>query len=243
MIDLRNPPRFSDGKPHYVPDIFPSGMVSNYTGVSDDVSNGVKFAGTEFSKAYVMGGSDSIEFQFIEWSYLAGGMVFYDGGKPGDKVSFSIYAPATVGTSNPGAGNYLKYEIAPNTHVYIPYPNGGWDLDLSEKLNGNVTFTKVVPVPAPGNNTGWFDWDPDTETVSINVTGKGGYNLIDQPISLATFVSKIPLIGNGEVPLVIPAVKPMRVLAHWIHKVVIVNNSDKALDVGWILYLGKKNAV
>jgi len=243
MIDLRNPPRFLDGKPHYVPNIFPSGALSNYTGVSDDVVNGVKFAGVEFSKSYTTGVSDIVEYQFIEWSYLVGGMTFYTGGKVGDKISFSLYAPATVGIENPGAGSFMKYVISPNTHIYIPYPNGGWDLDIDVKLNANVDFTKVVPIPAPGENTGYFDWDPITETMSVNFNGDGRYNLIDQPMLLAMFISKIPLIGSGQIPLMLPAVKPMRILPHWIHKITIVNSSDKDLEVGWILYLGKRNSV
>jgi hypothetical protein len=236
-------PQDVDGRKYTAPNLFPLGVLTNFCGASDDVAAGT--VGTELLAFETDAqGDDVTEFQFVQWSYLAGGHLAYAGFVLGDHISLTVYSPATAGTENVGAGDYNKVEVGGGVHVFVPTTpgTGNWDLDLAEKQNANVAFTKVRPVPAPGS-TGYFDWDPDTETVTVNTAGTGGYHLFDAAIDLNEFVTKLPLLGTDHFPLIVPAVKPIRVLPHWVFKVTLHNTSAKQIQLVATLYRARANAL
>lgn len=237
-------PVTSDGKPIFLPQLFPGDVIPLFLGCADDPITGIRFGGTRFAVATSLAEDVVVEWQFIEWVYLAGGNVWATGQDVNDWISYEMSAPATVGTSNPGAGGFNKVTVAAGVNLYVPAVNGNWDLNLTEKLNANVGFTKVVPVPSEdveGNGTGFFDWSADTEVVTLNIEQKGHFNLFDVEIKLAKHVQKVPLLG-GHVDFTVPATKPKRILAHWKNKAIIHNDSAKLLKVAWYQYGARKKA-
>jgi len=241
MVDLKRPPMSSDNRPYTAPNMFPMGYLTEFTGVGDDVTNGVIGGGALLALSSTIVEEKDLSFQFIRRFYLAGGAATWKGAVLGDWVRFGLHAPATVGTSNPGAGAYVKVEVAPSSgmHVYVPHPTaqGNWDLNLTEKLNSKVGFTKVVPVPA-SNQDGFFDWDMNTGDVALNVLQKGRYNLFDFDVPMHTFVQKVSIIGESSQLFTVPAVKPYLCLPHWHIKLTINNSTAKILDLGAMIYRG-----
>ena len=235
-------PKSDDGKIYVAPNIFPIGVLTNFCGVSDDIENGIAGGGDLLLLASSSAGETNKYFRYIEWTYLAGGHVMFTGADFGDWCSFLVYCPPTDGASNPGNGMYNKYPVKSGVNMYIPANgDGNWDLNLKEKENPNVRFTKVKPVPATG--TGFFDWDENTEDVTLNPSGNGGYNLFDVAIPLSEFVSKIPLLGDDSISLIVPAIKPIRILAHWGYKVTLYNSSNKYLKLAALFYRAKQNVL
>ena len=241
LPDIKEP-RALDGKLYVSPDMWQIGTITNFTGAADDVTNGI--VGTDLLAMESTQVEDKEKtFQFIEISYIAGGHIQYNGAVFGDHVSFRTVVPGTAGTSV-GAGNgaYAKSPIGGGLSVFVPYPGGGWDLDLTEKENAHVSFTKVRPVPSPGNH-GFFDWNEDTEAVTVNAQQKGTYHLIDGDVVINKFVTRIAIIGSDHFPLTVPAVRPVRLLPHWRHVVTLHNSTAKTLQLAAMLYRGKWNSV
>ena len=237
-------PKTDDDRPYYAPNLFPLGALTDFRGVADDVTNGVERAGSLFTLTTSSAEDVNLEFQFIKYGYIAGGHIQYKGAVLGDYVSYAIHSPATVGTENTGAGAYDKYQVGAGAYMYIPNATttGDWDLNLTEKLNANVDFTKVAPVPAPAGD-GFFDWNEVTEAVTLNALQKGKYNLFDFDVTLGRFVNNVPLLGDDHFPLTVPAVKPVKLLPHWHHKVTLHNSTAKQLDMAWIVYRAAMNSL
>lgn len=233
-------PQAADGKLYVSPDMWPLGTLTNFTGAADDVANGVEgadFLGLESTQVE----DKTKTLQFIVPSYLAGGHIQYKGGVLGDHISFKTLVPGTVGTDvGAGQGSYAKAPIGGGINVFVPYPGGGWDLNLTEKENANVAFTKVRPVPAPGSD-GFFDWNPATGVVTVNAVQKGGFNLLDADIVINELVTKVGVIGDDHFPLTVPAVRPVRLLPQWKFVVTLHNSTAKTLQLAAMLYRGKGN--
>lgn len=234
-------PTAADGKVYMSPDIWPLGTLTNFCGASDSISDGMSGTDPLAMESTQVEEKTKI-IQFTKPVRLAGGYLQYYGAVLGDWLSFLVYVPATSGTSNPGHGSYAKTAIGGGVNLFLPYPNGGWDLNLAEKENSNVSFTKVRPVPAPGGD-GFFDWNEETGEVMANAAQKGGYHLIDQDVSLNEFVTKIHIIGTDHFPLTIPAVRPVLMLPHWKCKITMKNSTAKTLQLTAMLYLGRANAL
>jgi len=233
-------PRAADGKLYVSPDMWPLGILTNFTGAADDVANGVE--GTDFLGIESTVQEDKTKtLQFIVPSYLAGGHIQYKGAVLGDHISFQTVVPGTVGTDvGAGQGSYAKSPIGGGLNVFVPYPGGGWDLNLTEKENANVAFTKVRPVPSPGSE-GFFDWNPTTGAVTVNAAQTGGFNLIDGDLLINELVCKVGIIGDDHFPLTVPAVRPVRLLPHWRFVMTLHNSTAKTLQVAAMLYRGKGN--
>jgi hypothetical protein len=233
-------PFTDDGKPISLVNAFPGDVNVNFCGVGDDIAGGVRFAGQLFMSATALVEDKVTEWQHMEWVYMAGGALTFSGAKFGDHVSYEVFAPATAGTSVPATGQYAKQAIGGGASRFIPQVNGLWDLDLAEKLNANVGFTKVVLIPSE-TGTGYFDWNDETEVVTQNADGKGKFNLLDVPVTLSKFVSKVPLIGpSGIVNLMPGELKPKKILAHWKHKITLHHAVTDTLELGWFLYTARK---
>ncbi len=242
-INLQRTPLTSDGKPIHLSNMFPGNVNINYPGEGDDITNGTLRGGAAFEYNGSSVGSTDIEWQFKDWRYMAGGELIYTGADLGDYISYRNYAPATSGTSvTAGTGDHAKIDTGLGFNMWAPAgtPGAGsadWDIDLTETLNENVDFSKVVPVPSD-DQTGLYDWDPDTEAVTINEDGKGKFDLFDAEIQLTEFVSKARMLGTNGITLTVPAIKPKRILPHWKHKVTIYQAGTHTLKACWFLYTG-----
>jgi len=251
-------PQTSDGKAIFIPVLFRGDLHSMYMGFGDDVTDGERFTGQQLAVSIdkTAGGETTVEWQYIDYIYLAGGIMTCKNAVVGDYANYCIGAPATAGTNNVGTGAYGKYAIGGGISMYVPAGFGGtaadWDLDLDETLNANVDFTKVVPVPAPhtlvGNEevgTGFFDWDPDTGEVTFNADGTGHYNLFDTELKLTSF-ARFVLLGDTTYDMRTPSQKPKRLLPQWKSRVVIYNSTDRSsgdkLEVAWNIHYARVDA-
>lgn len=240
---VKKTPSTTDGRQIILPSTMGDAQEVQFPGSGDDITNGARLGGTDFKCTLTSTGSTTVEFQFMEWISIGGGSARYTGALIGDYLHYDAYAPATAGTSNPGAGAYDKYNLGGPCNLYIPNgtTTGDWDLNLTEKHNANVVFTKVVPVPA-SNKDGWFDWDSDTYAVTLNANQKGGYNLFDFEIHLTRIIHKGWMLGDGMDEYIVPSGYGSKVLLpHYTHKVTVNKASDTGtLDVVWTVFVGRK---
>lgn len=221
------------------PDLFPPGILSQYVGKGDNVASGEIDAGTLFAMQRSSIGTEQIEAQFIEPWYLAAGGMTWANAVAGDYVKFEFFCPASPVTSTPGVGNCDKVAISATTNVLVPNISntGNWTIDLSAKLNSNVDFTAVVPVPAD-NSQGHYDWNIETNIVSINASGKGKYYLLDNEQSLHHFVRTVPILGSNTQFLAVSAIKTFLCLPHWKIRISLYNSTTKDLSLTAMLYRG-----
>jgi hypothetical protein len=249
-------PQTSDGKAIFIPVLFRGDLHSMYLGFGDDITAGTRFDGQILAKKITTTPGDvTVTWQYREWVYIAGGIMTVKAGEVGDYAEYRIIAPATVPTSAPGVGAYGKYSLG-SYNMIVPAGALGtdpdWNLDLDETLNANVAFTKAVPVPAPtvvvgGSEvgTGFFDWDSETEEVTLNAQGTGGFHMFDAEVPLATF-ARFVLLGSNTFDMRTPSQKPKRLLPHWQHKVKIHNATDRTsgdpLELAWNIHYARENA-
>lgn len=233
-------PRTSDGKPVFLPNIFPGPVLLYYAGSADHATNG-RGAGDLFWISSTQAEDKTQEFQFNDWVYLAGGFLRFAGAVCGDWVSMKLYAPATPVTPASGDGNCNIV-----SGILVPAAgNGAYNVDL----------TQAVPVPAQaastgdneGSANGYWDWDePQTGkgTVTASATpGAAKWHLVPAQIDLARFVSKMGLSGDGSMNTTIPAIKPKKILPHWKIQVLLHNSTAKSLDLTWTLVMARVKTV
>ena len=236
-------PKTSDGKPIYLPNSFPGNVILYIAGSGD--SSTVIGAGQDFVASSEVAGTTDVDWQFRDWTYLAGGGLYFEGAVFGDKVSMKLYAPATtvaVNGSNTGAVNL--YEVAPGSglHIIVPSPNN----------TGTHDITSAVPVPAYDEENGepadgWWNWnEPDTGsgTMAPAIDHVGKFELYDFPIDLSCFVKNMPMIsGDRHVNITVPAIKPKKTLPQWKFRVSVVNGGHADLKVGWYLVTARRKTV
>lgn len=237
-------PQTSYGTPIVLMNMFRGNVQPAFPGCADDVTSGVRWGGPRFELTWNEGdpGSKALEWQFVEWIYIAGGSVHPVDGQFGDTIEYEILAPATPATPSPGAGAYAKQEIISGSgiHRFVPQPGGGWELELDETLNARVRFTKVVPVPNAAAQ-GCFHWDPETEQVTLASANDGAFDLLDQPIVLANYAPKFRVSGSAWRQLVVAGVKPRRLLAHWKHRITwTVSGGSTSRKLEWDLFIARE---
>jgi hypothetical protein len=229
MVDLRRPKTVEDNIPVVAANTWPIPQSVVWCGEGDDVANGVVGSGQEFRLQKAEAGDEIVESQFIEVTRLGGGHVYWKNCEYGDYACFLVYAPATSNiVSNPGAGAYAKLPIGGGANLIVmpgvPGSDGpNWDIDLTEKLNANVDFTKAVPVPA-ANGDGFFTYDAEAKVLSYT-PGVGTYNLFDVPISLSKFIRKLWLINSSSMSLSVYDNIPAAILPQWRSKVTLHRES------------------
>lgn len=232
-------PRTRDGKNIFLPNLFPGNVLLYITGVGD--SSTVLGAGNKFTLSSASG-TTTIEFQFRDWIYLAGGGIFYEAATTGDEISMKLYAPAsTVSASSGGnTGNANLVALGGGANMIVPAAG-----------NGTHNVTSAVPVPAFDEENGetadgYWDWDsPDAGagTVSPNAA-KGAYNLYTFPNDLAYFVRSLQLVGNGangNFDITVPAIKPKKILPQWKFYVSLTNGGVlHTVKTGWYLVTARR---
>lgn len=239
MVDLKRGPTASDNRPYFAQNMFPPGHFAQFVGKGDDITNGIEESGNLFALSSSSVETASVDIRFLEKYYLIGGAASWGGAVAGDWVDMRLKGPATSGTSNPGGGVYDKYALGGGANMFIPNATqtGDWDLNLSEKYNENVDFTKVVPIPAASKN-GFFNFDSDTGVVSLNTAQTGSYNLFDFEVTLHAFVRKVPLVGVSQLGFTVPSVKPYLIIPQWKMVLSLNNSTSKDLELSAMFYRG-----
>jgi len=236
-MDLRQQPTTSDGKQIMLPNLFPGGVTLYYAGSGDHATNG-RGEGTLFQKGSTAQEDATVEWQFNDWVYVAGADVVYSGAVLGDWLTLEVFAPATsvaVNESNEGDCNVVDGVIVPAAG------NGGYD----------VTLATAVPVPAfveeSDSPTGYWDWDEPNEgkgTITASATpGSARWHLIAANLYLARFACKKPMLGTTFENIVVPAIKPKKILPQWKWKLTMHNSTTKSLDLGWTLVTARSTTL
>lgn len=228
MTDVRPPltPRTSDGKAIFLPTLFPGNVVMYFAGVGDDPTNG-RGQGDLFQIAKSTVGSETFEFSFNDWVYIAGGWYSWRNGKLGDWVSFEVYCPQTPVTPASGNGNCNVVN-----GVIIPAAgDGAYNVDLAQ---ANPVPALALVGESEQSNNGYWDWSkPNTGkgTVSASATpGAAEWHLVAADVSLVRFGAKLPLLGDDASPVLVPAVKPKKILPQWKFRVALYNGTERTLD-------------
>jgi hypothetical protein len=218
-----NEKRMEDGKLLVQPDVFNLGTYMNVPGVADDIENGTRFGGADLKGEATAQGEDSFEYQLMEIVGMIGIHGIYENATFGDWVGFEVYAPTQpsgVITSNDTSGAYDKQALGGGVSRFVPHDQEStrWDLDITSKYNANVDFTKAVVAPAAVANNGYFDYNTITNTLTLNSSGTGKYDIYDSAIMLGKLGVKVWIIGTDQICMNIPAVRPRLLLPHWKHK-------------------------
>jgi hypothetical protein len=230
-------PRAADGKPFYLPNIFPGEVILNFTGCSDTADH--RFHGDLFGVQVVGIGEATQTADFLDGFYLAGGHLYWDGGSWGNYIYMELQAPATT-TKAPaiqGQGNCNKVATGYGFNIIVPAAgNGEFDID--------------VPVPVPANdqetneiNGYWQYSDPwvGKGTVSAGVPGASKYNLYDAGLEIAHFAKIHTFLASGMLQLMAPAIKPKWILPQWKIVVKAVNtDANKTFRAGYDLMLARR---
>jgi hypothetical protein len=249
LVDI-GAPKTSDGKPIFLTNQFPGNVTTYLPGAGDDLAPTPpatgRGQGPRFKLSSEAAGTVDLEWQFVDWVYVSGGVATFQGGELDDETTYKIYAPASTAVVNGGnTGNVDLVDVGGiNKIVPASPPNtGSHDVDLADG-------TKFIPVPAPEDAqespTGQWDWDEPDEglgTLTENNSGKGQYDLYDAPLDLVQFAPNIQLLGAGDVVLEPGDVKPKKVLPHWVHKVSMTNGGHAGLKMVWHLTCARVKTV
>lgn len=239
-ITTKAAPRTRDGRIIMLPSTIGDEDDVQFTGSGDDVTNGTRFGGTVFAQNVTSQGTNTYEWQFIERVDVSGGGVHCHGGNVNDYLHYEIYAPETAATET--AGDFDKYNLGGPYNMFVPANpgEGAWDIDLEETYNANVSFLKVVPVPA--NGSGFFDYDCCDNTISVNYAGTGNANLFDFQITLTRIINRFCIMGEEcNQTFIVPAsYGAKRLAAQYKHKVIIyASDASPNIDIAWWLFLGR----
>jgi len=225
-------PVTSDGKAIYLPNIFPGGVTLYYAGAGDD-PEGSLGEGQEFHAQSNVAGDTVVEWSFSDWVYIAGAIVGYAGAGLGDWASLKLYAPATPVTPN-GAGTGNANVV--NGVIVPALGDGAYDLDYAD----------AIPVPAytedeTGKQTpsGYWDWSAPTtgrgDVTPSPTPGQANWHLLAVQQDLARFANRLQLLGDHHTSVTVPAIKPKKVLPHWVWCLSLHNENGSALQIMWTL--------
>jgi hypothetical protein len=189
--------------------------------------------GAKFCLSKNSSGTVSLDWQYLDYVYMAGGVCRYRNAELEDNVSFKLYAPATDVTANAGAGAVNLTDIGGGINMIVPDQQTDGSHDLG---------TTKVPVPNE-SGTGWWDWsDPSTGlgTVTANYDQTGAYDLFDTQLDLFRFANYICMMGSGVLELDIEEIKPKKMLPQWKWKVTLEHGGgNNTVEIAWHLVLGR----
>lgn len=173
--------------------------------------------------------------------YGIGGRVIWQGSDLDDYISGKLVAPATVGTNT--AGDFDKVALGGGLNVFVPATpgQGAWTLDIAEKFTGTQVL-KCTPVPKAGN-TGFFDYDSDANTLSVNYTQTGGYNLYDFDATLFQMGSHCwgRNQEGAESSLEIPGVVGKLLYNSWAIDFTLTTEKTSGIKVGLVMITSVKS--
>jgi hypothetical protein len=209
-------PHQADGSPFVSPCMFASGVYLYITGAGDDAVNG-RGEGTQFKISRDTAGEGTLEWQYNDAVFMAGGGAAFVDGVLGDWVDLEVVAPATVVT--PNVGNTGNCNVV-NTVVIVPAAgDGAYDVDLD-------TAVLVPALTTEGVYNGYWDWNDaliGRGTISAGDPGSAHWHLLTAEQKLIRYANKLPLLGSGDLNLTLPAVEPKIQLPHWKGRVTLHN--------------------
>jgi hypothetical protein len=243
-------PTTSDGKQIVLPCLFPGNVYLFVCGASDSESErgeGSLFTVTSDTAGDTVNNMDP----FLDFVYIAGGSLLFQGGVLGDYFSARIICPATevvLNETNTGNCTLMDAPACPglpsDTKLIIPAAgNGTHDVDL----------TTATPIPShdteePGIGSGFYNWNEPSHgmgrgTLTPILDMTGDYHLVDHEVQLVNFVNKIPILGSGSIDIAIPAVKPKKILPHWHGRLVLHNTGHTGLSAALMIVTARKVTV
>ena len=243
-------PTTSDGKQIVLPCLFPGNVYLFVCGASDSGSargDGGLFTVTSDSAGDTVNNLDP----FLDFVYIAGGSLLFQGGVLGDWFSARIVCPATevtVNEANTGNCTLMDVPACPglpiDAKLIIPAAgNGTHDVDLAT----------ATPIPShdteePGIGSGFYNWNEPTSgmgrgTLTPVLDMTGDYHLVDHEVQLVNFVNKIPILGSGYLDISIPAIKPKKILPHWHGRLVLHNTGHTGLNAALMIVTARKVTV
>lgn len=234
-------PKASDGKPNFIPNLFPTTTLVCVAGAGDDPVNG-RGNGLLFQSSTIdlIAIDHTYEWQFTDPVYLTGGIIVYNGGMlgsgaaSGDTVDYYLHATPTVVTSTPGTGNCNL--AGPGNVLIVP----------NQSMTGSNTVNLSTAIPVTNiSGTGHWDWSDTgngvgSGSITANYSNTGGFDLYTIDIKLARLVVTVSMLGTNSVNLMVPALTPKKVLPQWTHRVTVHNSGGShQLNVGWTLILSR----
>jgi hypothetical protein len=231
-------PKTDDSRDIVATNRIPAGYTIYFTGVSDNIANGTYANGGDLK---MDSSSKTIYYQSLGNYLLVGGRVIWQGADMSDYVDGTLIAPASTGATNV-AGDFNKYNIGGPYNMFIPSAPGAgaWSMDINAKLP-NTQILKCTPVPATGNN-GWFNYNQDTNSLSVSADQKGGYNLYDFDVNLFKFCSKLwgKKQDGSETLLEASDVIGKILFNSWKIKMVLTTAKSDTISVGVVLTTAAK---
>jgi hypothetical protein len=232
-------PVAADGKPFYLPNIFPGEVLLNFAGRGD--LNGQRYGGGLFSLEKDGVGTAYADFSFQDGVYLAGGHIMWVGGGFGSYVKMELFSPATTLTDASGDGNANVAPTGLGFNIIVPAAGNG------AKNLGSV----ITPVPANDDESNaqngfWNYTDPwvGKGSVSPGVPQSSKYNLFDTLLPISHFTDLHLVLESGDRTLLLENVKPKWILPEWFFRVTVINaNAEKTLRVGWDLAIARRKSV
>lgn len=176
-----------DGRQMFADNRVPPGYSLYIAGESDNIYTG-QFGGGDRLKFEV--DHPTRYFQLLNHYYAIGARVCWEGCDMNSFINATLIAPATTGLTN-APGDFNKQALGGGANMIVPaLPGAGsWTMNLNAKY-ANTQILKCTPVPVAGNS-GWFDYNADSNTLTNNLSQTGGYNLYDFQINLHAFGRKI----------------------------------------------------
>jgi len=229
-------PETSDGKPIFLPCLFPGGVYLYLSGSGDGETE--RGAGDLFIVSSATEGDTTVDMDpYLDYIYLAGGHLLFSGAELGDYFSARMVCPASVAVENlTNTGNCNLMDCPPcpgvpaGSKLFIPAAGDGThDVDLA--------LATPVPTHDPeegGIGGGFYNWIESAGgygrgTIVPAPSMNGDYHLLDHEIQLINFVNKALILGSGIISLSIPAVKPKKILPHWHGRMLLHNTGTHAL--------------
>lgn len=179
----------------------PNGYSLYVTGEADNITNGLYGGGEEL---FFSSSEKERDFQLLNHYYAIGARAHWNASCDIDNFfSATLIAPASSGATQT-TGDFTKVNLGGSNNIFVPVAVGAgdWSMDLTDTL-ANTNILKATPVPSTGNQ-GWFDYDSDTNTLNVNSSQMGGYNLFDFDINLHAFGRKIWGMSNGTSEFDVP---------------------------------------
>ena len=243
-------PATSDGKPIFLPCLFPGGVYLFVCGATD--SETVRGEGDLLIASSETAGDTTVEMDpFLDCVYIAGGTLLFEGGALGDWFSARMVCPATtpiLNEANTGNCNLMDCPACPGvpegTKLLIPAAgNGTHDVDLA-----TATLVPSHDTEESGAGSGFYNWNEPASGVGRGtitpVPGMtGDYHLLDHEVQLVAFVNRVPLLGSGQLDVSMQSVKPKKLLPHWHGRMVLHNTGHAGLKAALMIVTARRVTV
>jgi hypothetical protein len=218
-------PITTDGRPQLAPMAFPTWTTLYFTGVGDDLINGIG-QGIPFRVSSEAAGQTPVSWSFNDSCYILGAVLYFTGAQLGDWVDYIVQAPATeTGT---GSQSVILQSVGPG-NIIVPVASDGYTI---------IDTTKAIPVINTTNSGFWDYSDPNTGvgTITPNYSQTGNCDLFDFSLPLGHLAIQIPIIGdNRSQEIMVESVTSMKLWPQWQHMVTVNNSGHTGLRIGWCL--------